>query len=164
MKITKEQLKQIIKEELESVLKENDNIDFFAVVSPDGKVFRVKKSSKKVEDDPQKAINLAAGRVDPRFHRTDFKVFQYADYGGGVKSSVLVAKPEKLAAEGRRDGSRYGRRYHQTGPYPGTEGREAKAAGAEYANPYDPEHERTEHLQYKLGYEGQKGKLEVNEQ
>ena len=69
MKITKEQLKQIIKEELESVLKENDNIDFFAVVSPDGKVFRVKKSSKKVEDDPQKAINLAAGRVLERFRR-----------------------------------------------------------------------------------------------
>ena len=165
MKITKPQLIRIIKEELESALKESDNIDFFAVVSPDGKVFRVKKSSKKVENDPQKAINLAAGRVAGRFHKTDFKVYQYADYGGGIKqSSVLIAKPEKLAAEGRRDGSRRGRRYHQTGPYPGTEGREAAAKGEEYMNPYNSEDQRTEHLQYKLGYEGQKSRPEVNEQ
>ena len=100
MKITKKQLKQIIKEELSKTLKEGDNIDYFAVVSPDGKVFRVKRNSERVVNDPQKAINLAATETSPRHRRGDFKVYDYAHYGGGVmKNWILKGKAENTLYE-----------------------------------------------------------------
>ncbi len=94
MKITKKQLKQIIKEEISKVLGENENIDYFAVVSPDGKVFKISKGLG--ENDPQKAINLAAARTAPAYKFGDFKVYEYAQYGGGVrKNTICVGPPEE---------------------------------------------------------------------
>jgi len=72
-----------------TILKEGENIDYFAVVAPDGKVFRVKRNSKRVVNDPQKAINLAATETSPRYRRGEFKVYEYAQYGGGVRKNPI---------------------------------------------------------------------------
>ena len=62
MKLTKQDLTQIIMEELEKALSEaSENVGSFYVISPDGKVFNIKKHSRTHGDiDPQKAINLVA--------------------------------------------------------------------------------------------------------
>ena len=100
IKITKEQLKQIIKEEITKILDENENIKYFAVISPEGKVFRVRRSSEKVNHDPQKAINLAAAQSPTSQSLGDFKVYEYAEFGGGVrKEPIFVGPAEKTAPE-----------------------------------------------------------------
>jgi len=100
MKITKKQLKQIIKEEITKILDENENIKYFAVISPGGKVFRVKRSSERVNGDPQKAINLAALQSPPSQNLGEYKVYEYAKFGGGVKKEpIFVGPPEETAPE-----------------------------------------------------------------
>jgi len=105
MKITKQQLEQIIKEELSNVTGENENINFFAVKTPNGKVLRVRKNSLNTKDFKnfpreelaQRAINLVATKIGAQEEKRSFTVYEYAQYGGGVKMPpVLEATPSQL--------------------------------------------------------------------
>ena len=127
MKLTKSQLKQIIKEEINNILEwlppggymdqatksdlehnldmrddaaggdpiDSENVGSFHVISPDGKVFNVKKKSRTHGDiDPQKAINLVA-TVTKRGQFGDYRVYEVPQEGGPPEGEpILTGKPE----------------------------------------------------------------------
>ena len=96
MKLTDTELKQIIKEELQKALTEaSENVGSFYVISPDGKVFNIKKHSRTHGDiDPQKAINLVA-TVTKRGLFGDYRVYEVPQEGGPPEGEpILTGKPE----------------------------------------------------------------------